>query len=65
MRIEEEFLSTKELARLLGLKNHCTLAVWRSKKKHPTLKYTRVGGCIRYSKKGVEKFIADNTVGED
>lgn len=60
----DEFYSPKEAAKRLGLTNHETLAVWRSKKKHPDLKYVRIGGCIRYLKRHVDEFIKKNTVGE-
>lgn len=62
---DEESYTTKETAKILGLKSHQTLAAWRCKGKNPTLKYTRIGGSIRYYKKWIDKFIIDNTVGED
>lgn len=62
---DEEFYTTKETAKMLGLKNHQTLARWRCKKENPTLKYVKIGGCIKYLKKHVEKYISDNTVGDD
>lgn len=59
-----ESYSTKETARLLGLKHHHTLAVWRSEGSHPTLKWTKIGRIVRYYKKYVDKFIEENTFGE-
>lgn len=65
MENDTEYCSPREAAKMLGLKTHQTLARWRWKKENTTLKYVKIGGCIKYLKKHVEKYIENNTVGED
>jgi len=37
-----------------------TMAVWRSKRKGPA--FTRVGGCIRYRKSALDRWLDSQTV---
>jgi hypothetical protein len=48
----------KRAALYIGLKNHNTLAVWRSTKRYD-LKFIKVGGAVRYRKSTLDKFLED------
>lgn len=52
----------KTTAAALGLKNHKTLAVWRSTKRHPSLRSYKIGRNVRYDPQDVEQFIRDQAV---
>jgi len=68
MKDDHDYVSPKEAAKILGV-DHQTLANWRSvnkkEKKHPSLKYVKVGKKINYFKKSLLEFIKANTVGAD
>ena len=60
MTTENELLSTKEAAALLGVKVQ-TLAVWRCKKRH-SLKYIKAKGYLRYRRRDIEQFLNEHIV---
>lgn len=58
---EYDLLTSEEVAQILRLKNHRTLAVWRSTKRYP-LPYIKYGRAVRYRRKDVDAFLASLTV---
>jgi len=58
-----DLIDTKTAAKILGLRNHHTLEVWRSVKRHPELRYHRVGRTIRYRTADLTAFLDANAVG--
>ena len=56
-----ELLTSQEVATILRLKNHRTLAVWRSTKRYP-LPYVKYGRAVRYLRKDVEEFLEKHTM---
>lgn len=46
---------------ILRLKNHRTLAVWRSTHRYP-LSFVKIGRAVLYRRKDVEKFLAEHLV---
>jgi hypothetical protein len=62
---DDDFYTTKEAAKMLGLKNPQTLAAWRCNKTNTNLKYVKIGGSIKYIKKHIDKFIEESTIGEN
>ena len=59
----DHLVDTKTAAKVLGLRNHHTLEVWRSTKRYPQLCYHRVGRAIRYRAADLEAFLAASLVG--
>jgi len=59
----DDLVDTKTAARILGLRNHHTLEVWRSTKRHPGLRYHRVGRAVRYRIADLQAFLTANAVG--
>ena len=60
-----DLVDTKTAAKILGLRNHHTLEVWRSEKRYPELRYHRVGGAVRYRAADLESFLQAHAVGGD
>jgi len=56
----DELLDEPKTAELLKLRNHGTLAVWRSTKRYP-LPFVKIGRNVRYKKSDVLAFIASRT----
>lgn len=52
-----QLLDETEVAEMLKLKNPKTLAVWRSTKRYPELKWIKVGRLVRYRIEDVLSFI--------
>lgn len=53
---ENEHLSTKEVAQILGV-SAGTLDVWRCTKRYPQLRHVKFGRMVRYPKTDVLKFL--------
>lgn len=53
---DEHLLTSEETAAILRLKNHRTLAVWRSTKRYP-LPYLKFGRTVRYRYGDVKVFL--------
>ena len=53
---EHPMLTEKAAAVYLGLKNHNTLAVWRTTKRYD-LAYVKVGRLVRYRKEDLDAFL--------
>jgi hypothetical protein len=70
MKHENDFVSTKEAAKIVGL-SHRTLQDWRCENKKnghkpcPDLKHAKIGGKILYFKKSLLDFIKRNTTGTE
>ena len=58
----DHLVDTKSAAKLLGLRNHHTLEVWRSTQRHQ-LRFFRVGRAVRYRLSDLMSFLQANTVG--
>ena len=61
--VEPDLVDTKTAAKILSLRNHHTLEVWRSTGRFPTLRYHRVGRAVRYRRADLEEFLNSNSVG--
>ena len=61
---EPDLVDTKTAAKILSLRNHHTLEVWRSTGHFPSLQYYRVGRAVRYRRTDLEAFLNANLVGE-
>lgn len=59
---DDELIDSKEAAKILGLKNHHTLEVWRSTNRYPSLEYVKVGRLVKYTRGILRSFIKENTV---
>jgi len=59
----DHLVDTKTAAKVLGLRNHHTLEVWRSTQRCRGLRFFRVGRAIRYSLSDLAHFLHANTVG--
>ena len=53
---EHPMLTERAAAEYLGLKNHNTLAVWRTTKRYD-LTYVKVGRLVRYRKEDLDAFL--------
>jgi len=53
--MNERLLSEREAAQLLDVQPH-TLATWRSTKRHPELKWIKVGRLVKYERADIESF---------
>ncbi len=62
--LSDPLFDERQTAAKLGLKNHETLAVWRSTKRYP-LAFVRVGRLIRYRLSAIEAFLLSRTVNGD
>ncbi len=58
----DHLVDTKSAAKVLGLRNHHTLEVWRSTKRHQ-LRFFRVGRAVRYSLSDLTRFLDANAPG--
>ena len=47
-RLYQALVDQKAAAKLLGLTNHKTLAVWRVTRRHADLPYLKIGRTVRY-----------------
>lgn len=56
-------VDSKTAAKVLGLRNHHTLEVWRSSAAHRELRFFRIGRAIRYSIPDLQAFLAANAIG--
>jgi len=56
--LDDEYWRDREVEEKLQLANG-TLAVWRSKKRYPELRYVKVGRSVRYPRSVVERFLAE------
>lgn len=54
-------LTPAETSEILGVTVE-TLSVWRCVNRYPTLRYVKVGRCVRYRAETVEAFINERTV---
>ncbi len=59
----EKLLTPEEVAELLGVSKQ-TLSSWRCNSTYP-LEFCRIGRLIRYRQEAVEKFIRENTFGNE
>ena len=57
-------INPSDTARMLGLKNAETLAVWRATKRYP-LRFVKIGAKVMYRLKDIEAFIESRTVSGD
>ena len=53
---DDQLFDERQSANYIGLKNHRTLAVWRSTKRYD-LPYIKVGSAVRYWKSDLDKFL--------
>jgi len=58
-----ERMTTQQATEYLGLKPG-TLPTWRSTRRYP-IPFIKIGKCIRYDKRALDKFLAANTVGDE
>jgi len=58
---DDVLLTTKEAARLLGIKEN-TLAIWRNQQRY-NIPYIKVGRTIRYKRKDIIDFLRRQTLG--
>jgi hypothetical protein len=58
-----DLIDSKTAARLLGLRNHHTLEVWRSVGRHASLPYYKVGRAVRYRRGDIEAFLRAHLIG--
>lgn len=54
-------LNDRQTAEILGISPK-SLAVWRCTKRHPDLKYIKVGRAVRYRPEDIESFINSRTI---
>jgi hypothetical protein len=59
----DHLVDTKTAAKVLGLRNHHTLEVWRSSASHSELRFFRIGRAIRYDISDLQAFLAANAIG--
>ena len=57
-----DLLTDSEVAGYLRIEPH-TLRVWRSARRHPQLRFVRVGRLVRYKFEDVQSFVNANTQG--
>jgi predicted DNA-binding transcriptional regulator AlpA len=58
-----KLLSSGQAAAFLGVQPQ-TLAVWRSSKRYPDLRYVKVGSAVKYRQSDLEQWLQRRTVGE-
>lgn len=53
----DALVDTKTAAKILGLTNHRTLAVWRSTGRYPELRFLKIGRTVRYRVRDLLAFL--------
>jgi hypothetical protein len=61
---QHSMVDTKTATRVLGLRNHHTLEVWRAAGTHPELRFFKIGRAVRYRIADLEAFLTANAVGK-